>query len=210
MKKRGNGGIFITGTDTGVGKTVVAGMLAAQLRQRGVRVGVMKPIACGGWEDSALLKRCAGVDDRLEEITPVYFKAPLAPWPASRLERRKIDWKKLSTAYTRLRRKYDFLIVEGVGGLLVPLTATQSVPHLIRRFKLPVVVVARLGLGTLNHTLLTLAEARRQRQKVRGVVLNETTPAKGKKLAEKTNPSLIRELGKVPVLAVVPYIKKKR
>lgn len=207
--KNGRGGLFVTGTDTGVGKTAVAGALASLLRRRGVNVGVMKPVACGGWEDSAFLKRSAGVDDPLDEITPVYFKAPLAPWPASRLERRNFDWKKLDAAYRRLRRKYDFLIVEGVGGLLVPLTRTQSVPHLIRRLKLPVVIVARLGLGTLNHTLLTLAEARRQRLNVRGVILNETAPMRGGRLAEKTNPPLIRRLGKVPILGIVRYAGRK-
>lgn len=198
-------GLFVTGTDTGVGKTVVAGAIAADLCRRGVRVGVMKPVTCGGVSDAAFLKMAAGVEDALEIISPVQLRHPLAPWVAARLDGKKIDLKKINRAFKQLRRKYDFLIVEGVGGLLVPITKKMTVVEMARNLGFPLVIVSRLGLGAINHILLTLREARRQKLPVRGVLFNETSPGIRRGLAAQTNPSVIAELGRVPVLGILPF-----
>lgn len=202
-------GIFVTGTDTGVGKTVAAGAVAAFLRRRGVDVGVMKPISAGGISDSAFLKQCAAVEDSLELITPVCLRFPLAPFVAAKLEGRKIDFQKIARCFKELKRKHDFLVVEGVGGMEVPLTEKIAVADMAKRFGFPLVMVARLQLGTINHTVLSLHAARRRALPVRGVLFNETRPAAAQKgLAEKTNPSVIAQLGKVPVLGVLPFQPK--
>lgn len=197
-------GVFVMGTDTGVGKTVIAGALAALLRDRGVDAGVMKPFASGGWDDTRFLKNASGVQERLSEITPFYFKYPLAPYASLALERRRFKpqgWvKRLRTTW----KQHDFWVVEGIGGALVPITRDYDCLDAAKELGLPVLVTARLGLGTINHTLLTVKAARARGLKVLGVVLNATQMRAG--LAEKTNPKVITELAGAPVLAVFPNL----
>ena len=136
-------GIFITGTDTGVGKTVVASVLASYLRSTGLDVGVMKPVHTGCrsnrsgpiGHDTRILMRAAGVEDPSEMITPYCLKHPLAPWSASQMEGVTIRASVLLKAYRELCRRHPFLIVEGVGGLAVPITAHMTVLHLARQLK---------------------------------------------------------------------------
>ena len=207
-------GIFITGTDTGVGKTVVAAALASYLRSTGLDVGVMKPVHTGCrsirsspiGHDTRLLMLAARVQDPPEMITPYCLKHPLAPWTASQMEGVKIKTSVLLRAYRELCRRHSFLIVEGVGGLAVPITAHLTVLQLARFFGLPLLVVTRPGLGTLNHTQLTIEYARSRQVPVKGIVINETE-RKRSGLAEKTNPSLLAALCKTPVLGRVPFIE---
>lgn len=200
-------GIFIAGTDTCVGKTYIAGGIARRLREKGVSVGVMKPISSGGREDAILLKKSAGVDDSLDDINPVYFKNPLAPWVAATLQRETINITKILNAYKNLCRRHKFLIVEGAGGLMVPITRSLYMVDLARMFGLPIIIVSRPGLGTINHTLLTINCARRYGLRVLGFVVNYTSRYR-KGLAEKTNPSVISKLGKVRFLGDVLYATK--
>src|SRR3989338_6603175 len=116
-----NKGLFITGTDTGVGKTVVACGIAALLKARGIKVGVMKPIATGGRQDAAQLRKAAGISESLEVINPQFFKAPLAPTVAAPLERRHVNLDAIYRAYLFLQKHYDVVVVEGIGGVKVPL-----------------------------------------------------------------------------------------
>lgn len=190
-------GLFITATDTGVGKTFVAAGIAALLRKRGVKVGVMKPFASGDRNDARALMTAAGVEDPIDLVNPQYFKAPLAPEVAAALERRTIDLGKVNRSFDRLRRRYDVLIVEGAGGVRVPITRQLDVSDLIRSFRLPALVVARAGLGTLNHTLLTLESLDRARVKSAGVLLNG---GKGRTLAETTNEAALQSHTDVPIL----------
>ena len=127
--------LFVAGTDTGVGKTIIAGALAGALRLRGHRVGVMKPVACGSWDDSRYLRRLAGVSDDLHSITPVYFERPLSPNVAARFEKKTVDVKTIMRLYETLKKKYDILVVEGCGGLLVPIMDRFFVVDLISRMK---------------------------------------------------------------------------
>ncbi len=200
-------GIFITGTGTEIGKTVIAGGLAAVLKQAGINVGVMKPIGTGDTADAEFLKHTAQVDDELSIINPVFLRNPLAPSVAARIEDRDIDIQSIQTAFAALGKRYDFLIVEGVGGIAVPIRDDFLVVQLVQQLQLPILIVATAGLGTLNHTLLTVAFAQQFNIQIAGIVLNglrrETAG-----LAEATNPVEIEKLTGVPVIGVVPYQKQ--
>ena len=206
-------GIFITGTDTGVGKTVVAAGLALVLRERGMRVGVMKPVATG----------CVGEGKRLISGDAVYlleaaenehpllsnplrFRNALAPSVASVIEKKEIPIERILKAYRELQRHYDFIIVEGIGGLLVPITRDYFVANLIHEFGLPLVVVARGGLGTINHTLLTLDAATIRGFEVRGLIFNRM-PRVNVSIAEITNPKVIHDLTGIPILGTLPDLE---
>jgi dethiobiotin synthetase len=204
------GGIFITGTDTGVGKTFIAGALASGLRAEGVDVGVMKPIetGCGPKmipQDGIYLKKMASVTDSLEAIVPYRFRDPIAPWPASIKARKKIAIEKILTTYEKLCAKHSFMIVEGVGGLLVPITEQIDVADLILAMNLPTLLVARAGLGTLNHTRLTLEYGQNRGILFSGIVLNQAEPLQT--IADKTNPDILSKKTNVPIIGRVPYVK---
>jgi dethiobiotin synthetase len=192
-----NKGIFVTGTDTGVGKTLIASALAALLRQWGVKVGVMKPIATGDRRDARALRLAAGLQEPLETVNPQFFKAPLAPTIAAALERRELDLEAVYKAYWYLSKKYDLMIVEGIGGVKVPLGETTYVADLIQSLGLPALVVSRALLGTINHTLLTLDALDCVKVPVLGVLLNG---GRGQTLAEKTNANALQDHTRVPIL----------
>ena len=200
-------GLFIVGTDTGVGKTVITAALAMALRSKGVDVGVMKPVSTGCKRplDALFLKKAAQVDDPLDWINPVHLIPPLAPWVASRLTDRKISLRKIRQAYRQLQAKHSFLLVEGTGGLLVPITSSFTILDLAKEFGLPVVVVARAGLGTLNHTGLTLKALREAKLEVAGVFMNGFPPLKKQTIAERTNPGVIKYIYKVGWIMKVPW-----
>src|SRR5947209_3311877 len=150
---------LVTGTDTGVGKTVVTAGIAAALARAGVDVGVMKPFATGAKrargrlasEDARFLRRAAGVQDSLEQINPICLQAPLAPSMAADIAKKKIDLRRVWAAFRHLQARHSTVVVEGVGGLLVPLITGFTVAHFARRLKLPLLIVTRPSLGTLNH-----------------------------------------------------------
>ena len=197
-------GVFITGTDTGVGKTVVASGLAAALQCQGLDVGVMKPVQAGDYPgDAALLQRAAGVADPLDLINPCYLDASLAPAVAAGLGHGRVDIARILEAFHELRRRHKFLVVEGVGGLLVPLEDGFSVADLILALGLPAVVVARPGLGTINHTLLTVRQAHAAGIRVLGTIINGYPEEPD--LAERTNPQAIEKYSGLPVLGTIPH-----
>lgn len=206
-------GWFITSTDTGVGKTVISGALAWVIRQKGRRPGVMKPIATGCRhdprlglvsEDTEFLAHCAESRETLEVITPVRYAGELAPIVAARREHRPVDWEAIRESYARIRAGSDWMIVEGIGGLLVPVDARHSVADLALEFGLPLVIVARPGLGTLNHTLLTIEAARSRGLEIAAVIINGYEPSSGT-LAEETNPEVIAEVAGVRIPLIVPH-----
>jgi dethiobiotin synthetase len=205
-------GLFFTGTDTGVGKTIVAAAVARSLRRQGHDVRVCKPVATGArqtdgvWlsEDTEILARAAGMENEIEQVTPYSFPDPVAPPVAARRQGAQLSLAALAAAVRRCHRPGRPVLVEGVGGLLCPLTDQETVADLAAELGLPLVVVARLSLGTLNHTLLTLEAARCRRLAVAGVVLNACRPPQG--LADDTNPEELRKRIIVPLLALVPYV----
>jgi dethiobiotin synthetase len=203
-------GLFITGTDTGVGKTVVTCAIARRWRREGRPFRVCKPVATGATcqdgrlvaEDTLALAQAADEGD-WEAITPHAFEVPAAPPVAARAAGVRLDLAMLAGAVRRRAIQGGAVLVEGVGGLLCPLTETATVADLVRDLDLPLLVVARRSLGTLNHTLLTLEAARRRGLRVVGLVVSETTPTSG--IAEETNVEELRRRVDVPLLAVVPH-----
>lgn len=206
-------GVFIIGTDTGVGKTVIAAGLAVCARSRGIRVGVMKPVATGCLNGDGLLRSHdalfllkASGNSSYEMANPIGYAKPLAPLAASRLENREVDLTRVRQAYQHLRENFDFLIVEGIGGLRVPITENYFVSDLVKEFDLPVILVSRTKLGTINHTLLTLESAKSHGLDVKGIIFNDFVE-NSMSLDERTSPDLICELSGVPVLGKVPHIE---
>lgn len=208
-----NRGLFITGTDTGVGKTLVGAAIAQKLRRLGIDVGVMKPVHTGCRSaghrsrggDTRILMDAAGVTDSERLVTPYCLRPALAPLAASRLQRVSLKISRLRTAYRALSRKHSILIVEGIGGLAVPLTARMTVLDLARLFDLPLLVVARAGLGTINHTRLTVEYARSRGVAVQGIILNHVESRRSG-LAERTNPDLLEALCGIRIVGKIPYV----
>lgn len=171
-------GIFVTGTDTGVGKTLVAAALARHLRDQGLRVGVMKPAETGVVDpaqegpDAALLRWAADCRAPLDDVAPVRLRRPLAPSLAADKDKAFIDFGGLVESSRRLRREHDFVIVEGAGGLMVPLAGGLLMADLALAMKLPLLVVCRPHLGTINHSLLTVFCAQTLGLSVAGFLIN--------------------------------------
>ncbi len=207
-----NGGIFVTGTDTGVGKTVIAAGLAAYLKSQAVSVAVMKPVQSGAKkvngrlesEDLALLLKATSILEPLELINPYCLELPAAPDLAARAAGIQIDPEEIIKAYRALAARYQTVIVEGAGGLMVPLADNYTFVDLIKQLKLPLVIVARAALGTINHTALTVSCAQSAGITVAGIILNHTHSATDG-IIEKTNPEIIQQLTGVPVWGVIPY-----
>ncbi len=200
-------GLFVTGTDTGVGKTEVACALVAGWRARGLDVGVMKPAQSGVEDgeptDADRLRDAAGGADPLALVCPYSLRAPLAPAVAARLEGVEISLAHLVACAGELARRHQALLVEGAGGLLVPLTESHTYADLAAALGLPVLLVARAGLGTVNHAALTCEALRARGLAVAGVVLNRATAAADP--SEPHNAGEIERLTGVRVIASLPF-----
>ena len=199
-------GLFVTGTDTGVGKTVVTAALALALHARGVDAGVVKPVQSGALADdpegdAALLKRWTGVPESVDEIAPYCFAAPLAPLIAAELEGRVVSLADAASAVEAVATRHEAILVEGAGGLLVPAGPGWTIGDLAAELGLPLLVVARAGLGTVNHTALTVLAARQLGLRVAGVVLNGAVDD-----SSLENARMIEELADVQVLGRTPAL----
>ncbi len=200
-------GLFITGTDTGVGKTMVTAALARALKLRGVQVGVMKPVTAGCperngelvSEDAELLAWAAGVELD-DDVAPYRLREPIAPADAAKKDRVKIDFGRIKECYDRLSARYEYVLVEGAGGLMVPLNGGFLVADLINHLALPMLVVARPGLGTINHSVLTCFSGSQMGIDVKGVVVNRfpSQPT----LAEQGASHQIGSLCGAPILGI--------
>ena len=206
-------GVFITGTDTGVGKTLIAAGLVAVLKDQGVDVGVMKPLESGAPsfesapipQDALYLKEIAGVHDDLDLINPYCFQAPLAPGVAAEKEGVQIDLQRIEVQYEELKGRHQFMVVEGVGGLLVPVAQGVLLPELIKLLGLPLILVARSSLGTINHTLLSLFYCQQEGLEVAGVIMSKSTPDTDP--SEASNAQVVTQLSAVPLLGSFPYLR---
>ncbi|MFC8151119.1 dethiobiotin synthase [Bacillus paralicheniformis] len=202
-------GFFVTGTDTGVGKTFIACGLAALLKEQYVDVGVFKPFLSGELtsdpqSDTALLKNSSETSLADEEITPFVFKEPLAPYTAAKLEGRTVGLEDAVNHWKKIKDRHDCFIVEGAGGIAVPLGEDYFVSDLIKALDLPAVIVARPNLGTINHTYLTVQYAKQMGIRVIGIVINGISSGPG--LDEQTNPDMIERFCGVPLLGVTPKL----
>jgi dethiobiotin synthetase len=206
-------GLFVTGTDTGVGKTVVSAALARRLRQMHCSVGVMKPVETGVTFDSTdatdagRLMAAAEAGDELDLVSPYRFRSPLAPHTAARVENRCIEPSEILWRYSRLVSKHSCVLVEGAGGVLVPMGEDWSVRDLIIRLDCTVLLVGRAGLGGVNHALLTLECLGRAGVTVTALVLNE--PAASTTVVEQdqvaSTVALLRANAGVPLFGPLPF-----
>jgi dethiobiotin synthetase len=203
-------GLFVTGTDTGVGKTLVSGALAVLLRRRGTNVGVMKPVETGVEQpqelgnDGRLLKWAAASDDEPELICPYRLRAPLAPSAAAQKEKIVIDYGHLIETVDILSARHDYLIIEGAGGLMVPLTGGILLADFIKNINFPLLTICQPGLGTINHTLLTIFAARAMEIPLAGFLINNMplTPND----AEKSAPHTLAPLASANLLGVLNQV----
>jgi len=201
--------VFITGTDTGVGKTVVAGAVVKLLKDKGYNVGYFKPVETGCSPECSDAKTISQITGQhIDEVVLYQFKNPVAPLVAERLEGKKIDMARIYSHLDRLKRSYEYLVIEGAGGIKVPITEEGGniITYLdfVYETFLPVVIVSRAGLGTINHTVLTVDALNTINAEIKGIVVNGYT---GETVSEKTSPQIIHEMTGISVLCVVNKAK---
>jgi len=207
-------GLFITGTDTGVGKTIVTGGIAIALKNKHCNVGVMKPIATGCFikggtlesRDTQFLLQASGVKDPLSHLTPYRLKTPCSPFWAAKIENRKIRIKNIMNAFSKLTKKHEIVLVEGIGGLMVPITQGVLLIDLAKLLNLPILIVSRFTLGTINHTLLSIAQARQRGIPIFGLIYNHH-PKKKVKPLEMVSPQIISEFSNIKNYWTLPYLR---
>ncbi len=189
---------FITGTDTAVGKTYVAALLTRGLRRAGFDTVALKPICCGPRDDVDILCAASGNELSADATNPIWLQTPVAPLVAARLENRELDLAQLDKWFQHHRARRRSLLIEGVGGWLVPLTPNSRVADLAAVFGLPVLLVVANRLGCLNHTLLTIESIRAHGHECRGIVLNSLPGVSN--VATETNKRALQEVCDVPIL----------
>ena len=201
---------FITGTDTDVGKTYVTARLLRALRARGVDAVGFKPLCCGSRDDAEALRAAADDALSLNEVNPVWLRAPVAPFAAALVENRTIDLDLIRETFARLQARHATVLVEGVGGWLVPITRDLTMADLAREWQLPVVTVVKNILGALNHAALTVQAVRATGLSCVGLILNDPSPPgtaeqadEVQAIARATNAGVLAEWLGVPMLAEV-------
>ncbi len=197
-------GVFVTATDTGVGKTFIACALIRAAVRHGLRVAAMKPCETGDGDDGARLLAACGrpLDESL--VRPYRFPVPASPEVAAQAAGATIDVDQIVAAYHSLAQQADIVVVEGAGGLLVPLAPRILMADLAARLQLPLLIVARASLGTVNHTLLTIEAARARKLDVLGVILTRATDTHGPD--ESSNPGAIAHRGRTHILGALPHV----
>ena len=206
-------GVFVTGTDTEIGKTVITAGLISALQDEGYDIGGMKPFQSGSYiengellaHDVEFILRHTNINDDYDLLNPVRLGPALAPSVAADIEDKEISVCEVELAYQELQQRHQGLVVEGAGGLMVPLAENFLIPDLIKLLDLPVIIVARPNLGTINHSVLTVKTARNLGLDVLGVVINNY-PQQEAGIVEESNPALISKLADVPILGVVPHL----
>jgi dethiobiotin synthetase len=203
-------GVFVTGTDTGVGKTVVAAGIAGAMRRDGIDVGVMKPIATGvprkntKSADAELLAKLSDSKDPDNEINPIFLPLEASPFAASRILNIDVKLEDVFSAFKHLSEKHEFVVVEGIGGVMVPIRKDYFVIDMIKEMKLPVLIVSRAALGTLNHTLLTVKACKESGLDISGVVINGL---RSNNKVEATVGEIVHELTGVFVIGNIPFVE---
>lgn len=202
-------GLFITGTSTGVGKTWVTAALTRLLRHHGVDAVALKPFCCGPRDDAELLREASASALSLDQINPVWFRAPAAPYVAAMVEGRHVDIELALESVHAARQKYQFVLVEGAGGWRVPILRDFAISDFAKQIGLPIVVVATNRLGTLNLTRLTLESIAQTDTPLFGTLLNEIAQSlpdhHEEHLASLTNPSVLEDLLGCPLLDHLPW-----
>jgi len=208
-------GFFITGTDTDIGKTVVTACLIKLFKSQEIDVGVMKPIETGvdpacnssANSDAKFLMEVSGNTDPVDKVCPYRFKTPASPYQAAKIAGKEILPATIIENLKTLESHHNLMLIEGVGGLLVPITNRYNVANLVLEIGLPLIIVSSIRLGTLNHTLLTINAAQQYGLKIKGIILNQKENHTLDPI-EKQQDKLIKELSGIPILGVCPYIKE--
>ncbi len=201
--------VFIAGTDTDAGKTHVTALLARYLSKQGLRLGVQKPVSTGrkdGSDDLAKITAFAGIsytDEKKRLAAPCCFGFPASPHLSAAMENKHVSVRRINRAVIEFTRGFDLTLIEGVGGLMVPLTRKITLLDVLAEWRLPTLLVGRAGLGTLNHSLLSIEALKRCKIPVIGVILNTIRP--GDDTIADDNIKMIAKLGQVPVFGRVPY-----
>ena len=203
---------FITGTDTGVGKTAITAGIAGSMRKIGIDVGVMKPIATGAPQktgfkssDVSILAEASGIKDPEDLINPVFLPMPVSPYDASKLLSLPIDMSQILAKFTKLFSMHQVLLIEGIGGLMTPITTKLFVADMIKAMGVETIIVTRATLGTLNHTAMTCRLCKEYGIKIKGLVINNFDE-KGT-AAEKNAPATLYEITGIDIIGIVPFIK---
>jgi dethiobiotin synthetase len=209
-----NKSLLITGTNTGVGKTVVCGCLARFLSHKGISVGIQKWVSTGNKHTAEDMEYCLRLlekkgDERDDPslMSPYTFDFPSSPHLAAKLEGEKINKDKIRQSHHTLLQKYDILLVEGVGGVMVPLTRDYLLIDLVVELALPVVIVTHSGLGTINHTLLTIEALRHRNINTLGLIFNFA--GEDNKIIEEDNIAIISHIGKIRSFGSLPKVDSK-
>ena len=203
--------LFVTGTDTDVGKTCVSASIVKNLRDMDIDVGVMKPFASGHKKNSnslpqdvEILMKYSGSQDPIDLVNPYFFEIPTSPYDAAKILVQKINLQKVIDAYNKLLSSHDLVIVEGIGGLMTPITQNYFVSNLISELDIDTIIVTGSKLGTVNHTLLTYEHCKQMHLKLKGFVINQTVPS-GYELSNLRQQ--IMELTNQIVYCTIPYQK---
>jgi dethiobiotin synthetase len=203
---------FITGTDTGVGKTAITAGISGALRKAGVNVGVMKPIATGipqkiGFKsaDVETIVDASNSKDPEDLINPVFLPIPTSPYDATKLLSLTVDVSRILSAFTKLLSLHDVLLVEGIGGIMTPITKQFFIADMIKMMDIETVIVTRATLGTLNHTVLTYEACKERSIQVKGIIINNFD--ENGSPAEKNAPTTLHEITGLDILGVIPFIK---
>ena len=203
--------LFVTGTDTDVGKTCVSASIVKNLRDMDIDVGVMKPFASGHKKNSSslpqdveILMKYSGSQDPIDLVNPYFFEIPTSPYDAAKILVQKINLQKVIDAYNKLLSSHDLVIVEGIGGLMTPITQNYFVSNLISELDIDTIIVMGSKLGTVNHTLLTYEHCKQMHLKLKGFVINQTVPS-GYELSNLRQQ--IMELTNQIVYCTIPYQK---
>ena len=203
--------LFVTGTDTDVGKTCVSASIVKNLRDMDIDVGVMKPFASGHKKNSnslpqdvEILMKYSGSQDPIDLVNPYFFEIPTSPYDAAKILVQKINLQKVIDAYNKLLSSHDLVVVEGIGGLMTPITQNYFVSNLISELDIDTIIVIGSKLGTVNHTLLTYEHCKQMHLKLKGFVINQTEPG-GYELSNLKQQ--IMELTNQIVYCTIPYQK---
>ena len=213
-------GIFIIGIDTEIGKTTIAAGLSNLLFRKGIEIGVMKPFATGIKRysqdfkslDTKMLKNASGNKDNDNIINPYFYSMPTAPYLAKKILKlnENIDIEEILNKYKEIENRHDFTIVEGIGGLMVPLSKDFSVADLASIINIPIILITSNRIGSINHIIMTYRLAILYKLKIKGIIINNKYKFLGTyyKLITNSLPRVVEELTHCKVLATIPYIKK--
>jgi len=192
--------IFITATDTEVGKTFITAGLGCAAQMKGVSVGISKPISAGGIDDAIYYKKKLKLKDSIDSINPIKFKQPLSPYAAMKTENIKFDINMIRKSIRHFRGNRDLVLVEGLGGALAPIKKNYYIADLIKDLNIPCLIIARAGLGTINHTLMTIEVLKKRKIKITGIIMNGFD---GSEISQRSNAEVIEELSGVKIIGKI-------